>query len=272
MLKWHGPDWTNHLTMYMVDPRHPMHEPDRADEGWALWDRIMGWGDEIVATILEAAGPDALIALVSDHGGDTQLPGIDTGHRDPNDVLRERGWLVQTDAGIDWSRSAAFGVHHYVYLNVKGRNPDGIVEPGSEFLALREEIIEALLDAKDAAGRHRYQVVLPMETAGRLAVGGDRVGDIFLVPAARHPLATVSREEFWKTHTIEQTGTWDWPRMNAGSHSDDSYFVLAGPGVKAGYRRPRPTLITSVAPTLATAWGIPVPADADGSVLWDFLL
>ena len=44
-------------------------------------------------------------------------------------------------------------------------------------------------------------------------------------------------------------------------------LVLAGPGVKQGYRRPRPTLITSVAPTLAAAWGIPVPADADGSVL-----
>ncbi len=26
MLKWHGPDWTNHLTMYMIDPRHPMYE------------------------------------------------------------------------------------------------------------------------------------------------------------------------------------------------------------------------------------------------------
>jgi hypothetical protein len=97
------------------------------------------------------------------------------------------------------------------------------------------------------------------------------VGDIFLVPAAPHPLAEVSREEFWKKHTVAETGTWDWPRLNAGTHSDDSYFILAGPGVKKGYRRLRPTLITSVAPTLATAWGIPVPADADGSILQEFL-
>jgi len=101
MLKWHGPDWTNHLTMYMIDPRHPMYEPERAEEGWALWDRIMGWGDEIVAAVVEAAGPDALIALVSDHGGDTMLPGLDA-HADPNAVLRERGWLIQGDGGIDW--------------------------------------------------------------------------------------------------------------------------------------------------------------------------
>jgi hypothetical protein len=63
MLKWHGPDWTNHLTMYMIDPRHPMYEPERAEEGWALWDTIMGWGDEIVARVLDVAGPEALVAL-----------------------------------------------------------------------------------------------------------------------------------------------------------------------------------------------------------------
>ena len=272
MLKWHGPDWTNHLTMYMIDPRHPMYEPDRAEEGWALWDRLMGWGDEIVARVMDATGPDALIALVSDHGGDTMLPGLDTGSRDPNHILRERGWLVDNPGrGIDWTRTRAFGVQHYVYLNVKGRDPNGIVEPGEPYLALREDVIEALLSAKDSSGRHCYRVVLPMETAGRLGVGGDRVGDVFMAPAARHPLGSVSREEFWRKHTVEETGTWDWPRLNAGSHSDDPYFVLAGPGVKQGFRREAPTLITSVAPTLSAAWGMPVPADADGSVLGDFL-
>ena len=270
MLKCHGPDWTNHLTMYMIDPRHPMHEPERAAEGWALWDHLMGWGDAIVAAVVEAAGPGALIALVSDHGGDTMLPGLDT-RADPNEVLRERGWLVGGDGGIDWSRTVAFGAKHYVYLSVKGRDLEGIVEPGDAFLQLREEIIEALLDARDAAGRHLYRAVLPMEKAGRLAVGGDRVGDVFLLPADRHPLGEIDAQEFWRTHTREQTGTWDWPRLNAGAHSDDSYFVLAGPGVRAGYRRPRPALITSVAPTLAAAWGTRAPADADGAVLGDFL-
>ena len=271
MLKWHGPDWTNHLAMYMIDPRHPMYREDRAEEGWALWDRLMSWGDEIVDKVIQAAGPDTLVALVSDHGGDTMLPGIGV-HSNPNRVLRENGWLVYKEkGGIDWTKTKAFGVEHYVYLNVKGRDPQGIVEPGDEYLSLRDEIIEALLEAKDSSGRHLYRVVLPMEEAGRLGVGGDRVGDIFMIPSKPHPLARISKEEFWKTHSEEETGTWDWPRLNSGTHSDDSYFILQGPGVRKGYRRERPTLITSVVPTLAVAWGIPVPADADGSVLWEFL-
>jgi hypothetical protein len=271
MLKWHGPDWTNHLTMYMIDPRHPMHEEDRASEGWALWDRLMGWGDEIIARVAEAAGPDAVIALVSDHGGDTQLP-LRHPHPSPNEVLEREGWLVTGEGGKpDWSRSVAYGRKHYVFLNVKGREPDGLVEPGSEYAALREDVMRALRCATNAAGAPSFQAVLPMEKAGRLGVGGDRVGDIFLWPAEPGPDDYMDADEFWQTRGREETGTWDWPLLNAGSHSDDAYFVLSGPGVRAGYRRPRPTLITSVAPTVAAAAGLPCPADADGAVLRDFL-
>ncbi len=269
MLKWHGPDWTNHLTMYMTDPRHPMHEPDRAAEGWAMWDALMGWGDQIVARVVEAAGPDAVIALVSDHGGDTELP---MRHRrpDPNAELRRRGYLVDGPDGIDWSKSVAYARKHYVLLNVKGRDPAGIVEPGAEYRRLREEIQRVMVCAADESGRPAYQAVVPVEDAGRLGVGGDRVGDLFLWPRRAEADELLSREEFWQRYTVEQTGTWDWPLLNAGDHSDDSYFILAGPGVRRGYRRPRPTLITSVAPTAAVAAGLPVPADADGAVLRDF--
>jgi len=272
MLKWHGPDWTNHLTMYMIDPRHPMYDPERADEGWALWDRLMSWGDEIIATVLEIAGPDTLVALVSDHGGGTELPGLGVPRNLLNDVLEQHGWLIKDAQGqFDGARSRAYGYGHYVYLNVKGRDPNGIVEPGDEYQSLREEIIEALLGAKAPNGQHAYRAVLTKEVAGRLGVGGDRVGDIFCLGASVHPLAEIDKEQFWRTHSIEETGTWDWPRLNTGDHLDDSYFVFSGPGIKAGYRRSMPTLITSVAPTCATAWGIPVPADANGSILLDFM-
>jgi hypothetical protein len=131
--------------------------------------------------------------------------------------------------------------------------------------------MDALRACANAAGRATYQAVLSKEKAGRLGVGGERVGDIFLWPTKPTPDDLMTREEFWETHTADETGTWDWPKLNTGSHSDDSYFVLAGPGVRAAYRRARPTPITSVAPTLAAAAGIPCPAHADGSVLRDFL-
>ena len=110
--------------------------------------------------------------------------------------------------------------------------------------------------------------MLPIEAAARLGVAGSFAGDIFLQP---RPQVVPTRDEFYQLHpTPEKSGTWDWPKLNSGGHSDDSYLILCGPGVRGGYRRPRPTWINSVAPTLATAAGIPVPRDADGTILQDF--
>jgi predicted AlkP superfamily phosphohydrolase/phosphomutase len=271
MVKWHTPDWFQHLTFYMLDERHPLHDPARAAEGWALWDRIMGWGDEMVGAVREAAGPDALVAIVSDHGGECVLPGVTEG-ADLNARLVEKGWLKRAkDGAIDWAASVAYGHGGYVFLNVKGRDPQGVVAPGREYDVRREEILQSLWDWTDAGGRRRFQAVLPIEDAGRLGVGGDRVGDIFAIGVRPHPLAAVDRDAFWRTHTPEQVGTWDWPLINAGGHADDSFFALAGPGVRRGYRRTRPALITGVVPTVAQAAGLPTPRDADGAVIREML-
>jgi len=179
MFKWHGPDWTDHLAMYMIDPAHAMYDPSRAEEGWAYWDRLMGLGDEIVRTVVEAAGEDACIALVSDHGGITNYGGPEI--PEVNAVLRALGLLVQGPEGIDWTQTRAYGLRQYVYLNTVGRFPHGIVEPdGDEYHALRAQIVETLLDLKDERGRHAFQAVLPMESAACLGVAGDFAGDIFL--------------------------------------------------------------------------------------------
>lgn len=264
MFKWHGPDWTNHLAMYMIDPAHALYDPARADEGWAYWDELMALGDEIVRTVVEVAGKGAAIALVSDHGGSTDYLAR---HHDPiPSVLRRLGMIVDGPDGIDWSQTVAYGYKHYVWVNTQGRFPNGIVEPTSaQFRTIVAEVIEALLDARDAAGRHLYRAVMPIGEAARMGVAGDFSGDVFAIPShAPHP----TREEFLALHPDpKKRGTWDWPRLNSGAHSDDSYLVLQGPGIRRGYRRPRPTPITSVAPTLAAALDIPVPRDADGAVL-----
>jgi len=267
MLKWHGPDWTNHLTMYMIDPDHPLYDPARAEEGWAYWDRLMALGDEIVRTVVETAGEDATIALVSDHGGSTDYWGK---HDDPIPaVLRDLGLLVDGPEGIDWSRTRAYGRGHYVHIHTTDRFPKGNVEAGSEeHRAIVDQIVEALLDVRDGRGKHAFRSVLPIADAAQFGVAGPFAGDVFCIPS---PRGKPTPEEFEALHPDPtKRGTWDWPRLNSGAHLDDSYLILNGPGLRRGYRRPKPTRITSVAPTLATALGIPVPRDADGAVLWEF--
>jgi predicted AlkP superfamily phosphohydrolase/phosphomutase len=52
---------------------------------------------------------------------------------------------------IDWARTQAYarGQIGQIFLNVRGREPHGIVEQGSEYMAVRQRIIDDLLELRD---------------------------------------------------------------------------------------------------------------------------
>lgn len=270
--KWHPPDFCYHFGAYMIDPGHPLHDPDRLDEGWGFWGEVMNMGDELLAHAMKLAGEDTIVAIMSDHGGKMVLPG-GGGHGGGglSDAMVEAGLTVMNDAGrIDWAKSRAIARGHYGFVNLKGRDPDGIVEPGEEYEEVRDAIIKTLLSATDANGRHLANLVCRREDAAMIGVGGERVGDVFIW-SAEGPQPTMTREEFESAHPGVPLGTWEWPRHNSGDHRPDPYMIMGGPGLKKGVRRDRSTWINTFAPTLALAWGIPVPKDADGGAIWEFL-
>ncbi|HUS80181.1 MAG TPA: alkaline phosphatase family protein [Armatimonadota bacterium] len=101
--------------------------------------------DAAVGEIAAAAGEETELLLLSDHGF------TETEHELNLDVwLRERGYLgVPASAeakltDIDESTRAFSMTPGRIYLNVRGRQPRGSVEPGSEYEALRKEIIAGL--------------------------------------------------------------------------------------------------------------------------------
>ena len=72
-----------------------------------------------------------------------------------NSWLRDWGYLGPAECtsimkDVDWSQTIAYGLGiNGLYLNLKGRERDGLVEPGEE----REAFLIELIDA--ARGRHR---------------------------------------------------------------------------------------------------------------------
>jgi predicted AlkP superfamily phosphohydrolase/phosphomutase len=272
LLKWHSLDWTNHLFAYATEPRHPLYDPAREAEAWAYWDRLFAQADRLVDTaweVAQARGP-AVLGLTSDHGSDAVPPG-GGGHADLNGTLEASGWLVREQGQVDWKRTRAYGFGSYVWLNRRGRDPDGIVE-AADYASERDRLIETLLASRDPqTGAPLLRTVLPVEDAAPLGVGGDRTGDLYVEPwhsatalAARYRRA---REQAGDG----RYGTWDWPAVNSGNHHPGTFLVLAGDDVRRGYRRPRAAMLNAIAPTLALLAGLPVPADTDGAALWDVL-
>ena len=116
-----------------------------------------------------------------------------------------------------------------------------------------------------------YNLVCTREDAAMVGVGSDIAGDVFMWSEEPPEPAPVTLEEFKQQHPDLDPGTWEWPNHNSGTHRPDPFMIMAGPGLKKGYRRGQAQWINYFAPTLAHVWGIPVPRDADGGVIWDFL-
>ena len=121
-------------------------------------------------TVDKIRGKDTLLMIVSDHGFSTFRRGVDL-----NRWLETNGYLaVQEDrrgekylAGIDWPRTRAFAIGLAgVFLNIKGKYSQGIVDPAGEADLLRAEIAGRLARLIDPeAGVGAVKRVYPTSTA-----------------------------------------------------------------------------------------------------------
>jgi predicted AlkP superfamily phosphohydrolase/phosphomutase len=144
-----APDRLHHVFWQHWDPRHPLYEAgNKYETAFQDYYRFL---DVEIGKLLEALPEDAITIVMSDHGARPMMGGLCF-----NDWLIQEGFLALEaqpshvipvkEAAIDWSRTVAWGDGGYygrLFLNVKGREPDGIVEP-SRYEGVREELIERL--------------------------------------------------------------------------------------------------------------------------------
>ena len=171
----------------------------------------------------------------------------------------ERMWREATD----WTRTraiaeTAFG-QSWVRINLRGREPQGTVEPGPDYNALCEEIsaeLRALVDVE--TGEPAVTSVVPLTSL----IEGPHVAEMpdlcvtwnrnALVGAVRHPRAGVIRESM---HDFVAT-----------EHSADAFLVAAGPRTRRGATSDSGHIV-DIAPTLLYLMGCAIPENMDGNVL-----
>ena len=112
--------------------------------------------DQVIGRLGRMLGEEDILFVLSDHGFTTFERCVNL-----NAWLRDEGYLVEKTAGddaeylcnVDWSKTRAysFGLAG-VYLNLRGREVHGIVEPGAEAEALKSEIAAKLAALRDPEG------------------------------------------------------------------------------------------------------------------------
>jgi len=163
---------------------------------------------------------------------------------------------------VDWSQSRAYSFGRHlgsVYVNVKGREPQGIVERGAEYEAVRDEIEHLAHDFRDPrTGRPLIGEVMRREeiyTGPQI----DEAPDLILRP--REP-----SDIFFGLADFGHRETVSTVYRYSGMHRDDGMLIANGPGICQGSRI-EGAIIYDIAPTVLHIMGLPVPSDMDGRVL-----
>lgn len=261
--------------------RTPLHEAVQAC--YAELDRVVG------RLLDEATGPDTHVFFVSDHGFgplrtrfhvDQWLAGqgwlayaggratVRQRLREPLRRLRRvlpRGLVRQGRRAfavsriVDWPRTQAYSgrtMEHAIYLNVQGREPEGIVPP-QEVDALCQAIVEALLQVRDPVTGG----AVVLEAWPRAALySGEHVEEapdlLFSLAPGYEPTSELSSHGIFSDALAE----------GAGIHQPDGIFMALGPSIASGQAL-SPLQIEDVLPTMLYALGLPAPISLEGRIV-----
>jgi predicted AlkP superfamily phosphohydrolase/phosphomutase len=162
---------------------------------------------------------------------------------------------------VDWSRTKAYALGNFgqLYLNLKGREPEGIIEPGAEYKRVREEIKQQLADFRDP--RSGKQVLGRILTKDEVYAGEhfEEAPDLLYFPADEQDMV-FGKYEFGSRTVVEPAFA------TSGQHKLNSIFAAIGPRIRPGSTVNHGQVL-DLAPTLLYMLGLPIPRDMDGRVL-----
>ena len=247
------------------DPSAPPHPARAADEHAvaAHGDDIEGYYrhvDQLLAGVLERVPEGTLVVVMSDHGFQPYTRKVNL-----NAWLRDQGYLVLKDGkktgrittgDVDWSKTKAYGLgFNALYVNERGREAEGIVDPAQSAALLAE------IGAKLEAWRDRDASVVRRAFLGDRIYSGARAAeapDMVVGYDAGYGCSDESTlGEISETVIEDNLSRW------SGNHLMDPEVV---PGViltnrklpRTGYALP------DVTATLLAHYGVPLPQGMEG--------
>ena len=165
---------------------------------------------------------------------------------------------------VDWSRTVAYSMGHVgqVYLNMAGREPEGIVT-AAEYESTRQEVADALQELRDEDGRSLVTNIIPRDETyhGPYTQFGP---DLHLVLDDYNIIAYPLFATEGKVITQQIRG-------DSGCHRSEGIFIATGPNIKQGIKLPESNIL-DLAPTMLHLLGEKVPTVFDGRVLQEIFV
>lgn len=258
-------DRLQHMFWRYLEPEHPANRDKERERHRDAIRQLYKDMDELVGQTLDQVGEEDVLFVMSDHGFKPFRRGINL-----NSWLYENGYLAvkQGPSGqewfqeVDWSRTRAFAVGlGGIYLNLKGREAQGIVAPGEEARELKKEIREKLSQLIDPeTGKSAIAAVYDTVEAYQgpyVAEAPDLITGFRVGYRASWTCATGA-----VTDSVFEDNIKSW----SGDHCMNPPDV---PGILLCTRKIQKEApsILDLGPTILDLFGVPVPAYCDGSSL-----
>jgi len=152
-------DRVQHMFWRYLDKDHPAVRDVPQDQKPRVIEDLYDRMDTLIGRVMQQIDDQALLLVISDHGFKPFNRCMNL-----NAWLHQNGYLVLKDGksesgdwfeDVDWSRTRAYTMGlNGLYLNIQGREREGIVEAGAKAEALKEELrskLDGLVDP--ASGR-----------------------------------------------------------------------------------------------------------------------
>ena len=259
----HNVDLQGHMVVKFMKGNDRLSEADYAD----IIEQMYVQTDNYIGEYMHLLDKGWTILLISDHGQvcpEHEPPMIGDMSGVNVRLMQELGLTnVKHDENgnelyeIDWENTKAIQNRgNHIYLNIKGRNPNGIVDPADQY-EVEEEIMTALYNYKDPkTGKRVVALALRNKDAYLLGMGGPECGDILFWLA----------EGYNYDHCDSLSTTYGF-----GDTSVSPIFIGAGPGLKEGFYTDRIIRQVDLVPTIAVLGGVRMPAQCEGAPVYQIL-
>lgn len=295
----------------LMDQTHPQHDPVLAQRYGDAILRYHQLLDRHLGDFLEAAGDDAVVLVMSDHGAgplykevylnvwlqqqgfQVLKEGLDLaiGTRaflrrigiTRENLTRLLGWhnvnrmkarlpaslqaliprtTLEIADVVDWqhTRAYSFGYIGQIYINLKGREPQGIVAPGADYEAVVNDIVARLWELEDPETGERVVDAVYRREEIYHGPHADEGPDINVI---MKDMSYISRlgMEFVGDSVFGPVTSYE-----TGTHRQYGMLIAWGPGVRCGQCVEGAEII-DLAPTILYLLDVPIPEDMDGRVL-----
>ena len=265
----HGIDLFNHWYInYALEGTSDVWE-DNLESIYKMYeahDKVIGWA-------LDHLDDNTSMVIVSDHAavphsvGD-ENPGISNIEGISYGVMEALGYtkIIKEEnvkagerslhAKVDWENTIAVSQRSsYVYLNLKGRDPHGIVEP-EDYDATVEKIIDDLYNYRDPRnGKRVVAFCMNKKEMELVGMGGPHCGDILV--------------QLQPTYNMEHAAS-PSPVDNEG-FSLGLVFIMCGSGIKKNTIINRKVREVDIVPTLCELANVRPSSNVEGGVIWQAL-